>query len=485
MDPIPHMTPDQFRALGHRMVDWIAGYMERVESLPVMSGVKPGEVAAGLPAAAPEHGEDWDAIFGDLERVILPGLTHWQSPNFFGYFPCSASGPGILGELLSAGLNVNGMMWATSPAATELECRMLDWMARAMALPEKFLSTSPSGGGCIQGTASESTLIAMIAARERVGKASNLVAYASTQAHSSIVKAAMILGIARGPEDREHIRLIDVDDSFRLRPDALEAAVRDDLAAGRTPFYVCATVGTTSTTSVDPVDQIAAVLNRTGLAGRVWLHVDAAHAGPAMLCEEFRWMFRGVERADSLCINPHKWMLTNFDCDLFWTSDRAALVSALSITPEYLRNAATDSGAVTDYRDWQIPLGRRFRALKLWFVLRHYGLEGLRAYLREHVRLAALVEQWIAADPRFEIAAPRTLNLVCFRLRGRTGPDLAADARNQLLLERLNASGRVHLTHTVLNGRFTLRMAIGATHTQERHVAAAWDLIRRTAGALA
>jgi aromatic-L-amino-acid decarboxylase len=473
------MSPDQFRELGRRMVDWIADYMERVESLLVLSRATPGEVGAALPAAAPERGEPWDAIFGDLERIIVPGLTHWQSPNFFAYFPCNASGPGILGELLSAGLNVNGMMWATSPAATELETRMLDWMARAMALPEKFVSTSANGGGCIQGTASESTLIAMIAARARAGPGADLVAYASAHAHSSIVKAAMILGIARGPEDRERVRLIEVDGSYRTRPEALEGAIRADLEAGRTPFFVCATVGTTSTTSVDPLDEIGGVLARAGLAGRTWLHVDAAHAGPAMLCEEFRWMFRGVEHADSVCMNPHKWMLTNFDCDLFWTSDREALVSALSITPEYLRNAASESGAVIDYRDWQIPLGRRFRALKLWFVLRHYGLEGLRAHLREHVRLAAMLERWVAADARFELAAPRTLNLVCFRLRGEGA---GAEDANRRLMEALNASGRMYLTHTVLNGRTVLRVAIGASGTQERHVADAWGLIQRTAG---
>lgn len=500
---IPHMTPDQFRALGHRVVDFLASYMERVEDFPVLSPARPGDVAAALPPHAPEEGlPSWDPVFGDLERIILPGLTHWQSPNFFAFFPCNASGPAILGELLSAGLNVNGMLWATSPAATELETRVLDWLRELIGLPEEFLSTSAAGGGVIQGTASESTLIAMLAARHRAwhglpareaapqpeppvsaGSMSRkpiprLVAYASTQAHSSVIKAAMIAGIASSQDDREHIRLIDTDDTHAMRPEALAAAIREDIAAGRTPFYVCATVGTTSSTAVDPIDRIAEAIRGTGC----WLHVDAAHAGAACICPEHRWMLRGIEAADSICFNPHKWLLTNFDCDCFWTRDRRALVSALSITPEYLRNAASQAGAVIDYRDWQIPLGRRFRALKLWLVIRHYGAEGLRAYIREHVRIAGVFEGLVREDPRFEIAAPRTVNLVCFRLRG-------PDALNRALMDRLNATGRIYLTHTSLNTpagpRFTLRMAVGSTTTQERHIRAAWDLIRREADAVA
>jgi len=482
------MTPEQFRAAGHAMIDWIADYWARVESLPVLSRAAPGDLLAALPASPPERGEAWEAIIADVDRLIMPGITHWQSPNFFAFFPANASAPAVLGELLSAGLGVNGMLWATSPAATELETRMLDWMAELIGLPEPFRSTSPSGGGVIQGTASESALIAMLAARRRAlnrAPGAELVAYTSTQAHSSIVKAAMIAGLADSPQDRRRLRLIGVDGTFAMRPDLLAEAMREDAAAGRVPFYVCATVGTTSSTAVDPVGAIGPICRERG----AWLHVDAAHAGAACVCPEFRWLLDGVEHADSLCFNPHKWLLTNFDCDLFWTSDKASVVGALSITPEYLRNAASEAGA-TDYRDWQIPLGRRFRALKLWFVLRHYGAEGLRAHIRQHVRLAALFESLVREEggEHFEIPAPRTINLVCFRLRGE-GPE--ADERNRALLDRINATGEAYLTHTVLPpadggdgpGRYTLRMAIGGTMTRERHVRRAWEVIRREAAA--
>ncbi len=458
--------------------------MRRVETLPVAPRVAPGDVAAQLPPAAPERGLDqagWDAVFADLERIVLPGLLHWQSPHFYGFFPCDASGPAILGEMLAAGLGVNAMMWSTSPAATELETRVLDWMADLLALPEAFTSRAPNGGGAIQGTASESTLVAMVAARHRVG-AGTLVAYTSRQAHSSVTKAAIVTGIARGVDDRERLRLVDTDATHAMRPDALAAAIRADRAAGRRPFFVCATVGTTSSTAVDPLPAIADVMRETGMtADGGWLHVDAAHSGAACICPEFRWMLDGVAAADSLCFNPHKWLLTNFDCDCFWTRDRRALTAALSITPEYLRNPASDAGAVIDYRDWQVPLGRRFRALKLWLVLRHYGAEGLRAHVREHVRLAALFEGWVRADARFEVVAPRTVNLVCFRLRG-------DDARTLALRDRLNASGRLFLTHTMLPvdgvDRAVLRLAVGSTPTAERHVRAAWDVIQAEASSV-
>jgi aromatic-L-amino-acid decarboxylase len=481
------MSPDDFRALGHRMVDWIADYWKRAEEFPVLARVKPGETAAKLPAMPPQTGgpDSWDQIFDDLDRVVLPGLTHWQSPNFFGYFPANASGPAVLGELLSAGLGVQGMLWSTSPACTEIETRMLDWLAAMLALPEKFLSTSPAGGGVIQGTASEATLVAMLAARAR-SKGQDLVAYASNQAHSSVVKAAMIAGIAHGADDREHVRLIDVDQNFAIAPDALAAAVRDDLSRARTPFFVCATVGTTGTTAIDPIEKLADALRDAGFNG--WLHVDAAHAGAACICPEFRGILNGIQHADSFCFNPHKWLLTNFDCGCFWTSDRRSLTDALSVTPEYLRNAATDSGRVIDYRDWQIPLGRRFRALKLWFVIRHYGVEGLRAYIREHVRLAETFENLVKSDPRFELCAPRVLNLVCLRLRG-AGPE--SDTTNRRLMDRLNNSGKLFLTHTALPpgpwsnaGRLVLRMAIGAAQTQEKHVRDAWEEMVRQADLL-
>jgi aromatic-L-amino-acid decarboxylase len=485
-----HMSSEEFRRHGHALVDWIASYWERLAShdpaLPVLSRSKPGEVAAKLPGSAPEHGEAWEAIFADVERIVMPGITHWQAPGFFGFFPANASGPAVLGELLSAGLGVQGMLWTTSPAATELETRVLDWMARAIGLPGEFLSVSGTGGGVIQGTASEAVLVAMLAARKKKGpqgqratgphEGGRPVVYASTQAHSSVVKAAMIAGICDGPEDRVGMRLVPTDDALAMDVGALDRMIDGDVAGGRTPVMVCATVGTTSSTAVDPVRAIGEVCRRHG----VWLHVDAAYAGAAAVCEEFRWVVEGAELADSWSFNPHKWLLTNFDCGLFWTRDRASLLRAMSVTPEYLRNAASDAGAVIDYRDWQVPLGRRFRALKLWFVMRHYGLEGLRAHVREHVRLAALFEGWVRADERFEVVAERRLGLVCFRLRG-------DDGANKRLLEACNATGRVFFTHTVLpvpRGGYTLRLAVGGTMTAEEDVAAAWRIVRGVAEAI-
>lgn len=496
---VPHLSPEEFRKLGHRMVDWIADYQARLESFPVRSQVAPGGVASKLPAHPPEEGlageSGWEDIFKDLEDIILPGLTHWQSPSFFAYFPANASGPAVLGELLSAGLGVQGMLWSTSPAATELETRVLDWLAELTGLPDDFRSTSATGGSVIQGTASEATLVAMVAARERARRHgapadSEWVAYASTQAHSSVLKAAMLCGVAHGAEDTTHVRLIETDSRHALRVDVLERAIHEDLSAGRQPFFVCATVGSTSSGAVDPVRAVGEVLSRTGVsAAGGWLHVDAAWAGSAMVCPEHRGLLDGVEVVDSLAFNPHKWLLTNFDCNAFYMRDRKALLDALSVTPEYLRNAASASGAVVDYRDWQVPLGRRFRALKLWFVLRHYGARGLRAHIREHVRLGECFESWVSEDARFEVAVPRSLSLVCFRLKPLSGETpQATDARNRELLERVNASGQMFLSHTVLPAvegapaRYVLRMAIGASTTQERHVRAAWELLASSVG---
>jgi len=488
MDEPAHMTPAEFRALGHRMVDWIADYMGRVDELPVCSRVEPGWVLARLPEHPPERGmassgDSWDAVFADLESTIVPGLTHWQSGRFFGYFPCNATGPGVLGELLSAGLGVQGMLWQTSPACTELETRVLDWMAELIGLADRFRSTSPGGGGVIQGTASESTLVAMVAARGRVrrrlgNEPAELVAYTSTQAHSSVRKAAMIAGVGAGLDDDVHLRTIETDERLAMDPRALGEAIAEDLDFGRVPFYVCATVGTTSTTAIDPIGPIREAMSPADHL-RPWLHVDAALAGAACVCPEHRWMLEGVERADSICFNPHKWLLTNFDCDCFWTADREALTRALSVTPPFLRNAPSESGSVIDYRDWQIPLGRRFRSLKLWFVLRHYGAEGLQAHVRRGVGLAERFEAWVRGDDRFEIAAARPLNLVCFRL---SGDDGASDRRNLELLEAVNAGGRAFLTHTTIpvggRDRVVLRMAIGSVRTEEAHVREAWEQIR-------
>jgi aromatic-L-amino-acid decarboxylase len=467
-----HMSPEEFRRWGRAVVDWITGYQEHVEGFPVLSRAAPGEIRASLPARAPARPESFERILKDMEEKILPGITHWQSPNFFGFFPANASGPAILGELLCAGLGVQGMLWATSPACTELETLVLDWMAELTGLPPAFLS-SGSGGGVIQDSASSATLCAILAARERATRgASNrlgcdgrLTAYTSTQAHSSVEKGIRIAGIGS-----ESLRLVEVDDRFAMRPEELGRRIEEDRRAGRLPFFVCATVGTTSSGAVDPLPEIGALCREQGL----WLHVDGAMAGTAALCPEFRPMLQGLELADSYCFNPHKWMFTNFDCDCFYVARRKELIDALSILPEYLRNKASESGAVLDYRDWQVPLGRRFRALKLWFVIRCYGQEGLQHHVREHVALAQEFARWVGQSKELELAAPVPLNLVCFRHRG-------GEEATQKLLERLNGSGELYLTHTKLDGKLALRMSIGQTWTEARHVKAAWEKIRAAA----
>jgi len=361
------------------------------------------------------------------------------------------------------------MLWATSPACTELETHVLDWLVPMLGLPEKFLSSS-TGGGVIQDTASSSSLCALLAGRERAtnyrsntnGCDGKLVAYCSTQTHSSVEKAAKIAGLGSA-----NLRPIAVDNKFSMRADALGRQIVKDKAAGLVPCFVCATVGTTSSNAIDPVPEVVRICREHG----IWLHVDAAMSGTAALCPELRPIQAGVEHADSYCFNPHKWMFTNFDCDVFYVADRKALIHTLSVLPEYLRNQATESGAVIDYRDWHIPLGRRFRALKLWFVLRHYGIEGLQHHVREHVALAHEFAEWVQNDERFELAAPAPLNLVCFRLK-------AGDAATESLMERLNRSGDLYLTHTKLGDQFTLRMSIGGTNTRRKHVKQAWKRIQ-------
>ena len=470
-----HMDPEEFRKQGYEVVDWIADYYQRIESFPVMSQVKPGEIRASLPKEAPAQPESFECILRDIESIILPGITHWQSPNFFAYFPSNASGPAILGDLLSSGFGVQGMLWATSPACTELETHVLDWLAMALELPDNFCS-SRTGGGVIQDTASSSALCAVLAARERMtdfesnrtGTRQKLVAYTSSQAHSSIEKAIRIAGIGS-----DNLRLIEVDQCFAMRPDVLAAAVERDKANALIPFFVCGTVGTTSSNGMDPLNEIGKVCRDLNL----WFHVDAAMSGTAAICPEFRHYQRGIEYADSYCFNPHKWMFTNFDCDCFYVADRKVLIETLSVLPEYLRNKATDSGSVIDYRDWHVQLGRRFRALKLWFVLRYYGIEGLQFHIREHVRLAQEFTGWVKADERFELVVPPPLNLVCFRLNG-------TDEVNQNLMNALNRSGDLYLTHTRLNGRLVLRMSIGQTNTEQHHLEKAWKRIQGEASRL-
>jgi aromatic-L-amino-acid decarboxylase len=470
------MTPDEFRKYGHQTVEWIAEYYERLESFPVLSTVKPGEIRAALPADPPEQGDGFAAVLRDLDTILLPGITHWQHPSFFAYFPANASGPGILGDLLASGLGVQGMLWATSPAATELETHVLDWLAALLELPPRFRSDG-HGGGVIQHSASDAALVALLAAIHRItgGRsarsgigAERLTVYTSGQTHSSVEKACRVAGLGT-----DALRAIDLDPSTgSARPDHLHRLVESDRAAGYTPALVVASIGTTGIGAVDPVVELGQVARGCG----AWLHVDAAWAGVAAVCPELRWLNDGLDLVDSYCTNPHKWLLTNFDCDAMWVADRDDVVAALSILPEYLRNSATESGQVIDYRDWHVPLGRRFRALKLWAVIRWYGAEGLRAHIRRDVALAQDFASWIAADDRFELVGPHPLSLVTFRLR-------AGDQPTRELMERVNAAGRMYLTHTAVAGRLTLRMAIGSPQTEQRHVAAAWAELQQAADA--
>lgn len=458
------MTADQLRSHGHALIDWIADYLDQVEDFPVSSPAAPGWVTSQLPATPPEHPESFDDVMADVDRIIMPGVVHWQSPNFFGYFSSNNSGPSILGELLSAGLGVQGMLWATSPACTELETVVTDWMADLCGLPERFRSRT-EGGGVIEDSASSSTLVALIAARQRArqrGVALDaMTVYASDQAHSSVQKGARIAGLT---DDR--IRLVPTQSDFSLDAAALASLIDEDRSAGLTPVFVCATVGTTSSGAFDDVAAVADIAS----AHDMWLHVDGAWAGSAAVCPENRWFLAGLERADSYVFNPHKWLLTNFDCSLLYVADRSAVIDALSIVPEYLRNEASEEQAVFDYRDWQIPLGRRFRALKLWFVIRHFGAEGLRAHIRHHVEITAELANRIADDHRFELAAPPALGLICFRHR-------AGDNTTRALLNGINGTGRALLSHTVLDDRFVIRVAVGARLTEKRHVDQLWTMI--------
>jgi len=466
------MSPEEFRKNGKQMIDWIADYYENVEKYPVLSQVKPSQIIDQLPLIAPNESESMDQIMSDVNSIIMPGITHWQSPNFFAYFPANSSGPSILGDLLSSGLGVQGMLWATSPSCTELETRVLDWLADMLQLPDRFKSTS-SGGAVIQDTASSAALSAVLAAREKKtsfqtnesGCLGNLVAYVSSQTHSSVEKAVKIAGIGK-----DNLRVIGVDENLAMRADLLETAIEKDLQNGLIPFFVCATVGSTSTNAMDPLTEIGKISQKYQL----WMHIDAAMSGTAAICPECRYLLDGVELADSFSFNPHKWMFTNFDCNCFFVADRSVLIKTLSILPEYLKNQATESGAVFDYRDWHIQLGRRFRSLKLWFVIRHYGVNGLRFHIQEHIRIAQQFAEWIRSSEEFEMVAPAPLNLICFAHKN--GNDF-----NRKLLETINKEGEMYFTHTVIEGQFVLRMCIAQTHTQAEHVRQAWETIQKTA----
>lgn len=464
-----HLTPQEFRELGHRYVDWVAGYWERVGDLPVQPPVTPGQVFDALPDSPPGTGDDLGDVLVDLDELVVPALTHWQHPSFFAFFPANTSGPAVLADLVSSGLGVNGMNWATSPACTEVEQKMLDWFVELLGLPDHFRhGAAGAGGGVLQDSASSSTLVAMLAARHRVsagGDLSTLRLYTSDQAHSSVVKGARVAGLAG-----HQVRAVPTDDAFAMDAGALAAAVDADRDDGLTPFFCCATAGTTSSMAFDPVPDIAEICRQAGM----WCHVDAAMAGSAAVCEELRWVHEGAGAVDSWSFNPHKWLFTTFDCSCLWFADARPVVEALSITPAYLRNAQSESGAVVDFRDWQIPLGRRFRSLKPWLVMRHYGADGLARHVREHVRLARLLADRILDDQRFTFAAPPALNLVVFRC---TGPD--ADARTTELLEAVNASGEALLTPTMLDGAPAIRVCVGQTWTTEAHVDELWRLLDR------
>jgi aromatic-L-amino-acid decarboxylase len=468
------MTPAEFRRLGHEVVDFVADYREKVASLPVMSPVTPGSVRARLPASPPQTPEPFDAVLRDLEQILVPGLSHWQHPSFFGYFPSNGELASVLGDYLSTGLGVLGLSWQSSPALTELEEVVADWMRQAVGLSEAW-------SGVIQDTASTSTLVALVCARERASSYSlargglqdggpPLVAYVSAHSHSSVEKAALLAGFGRG-----HVRTVGTDASHAMRPEALEAAAREDLAAGLRPCAVVATTGTTTTTALDPVEAIAGVARAHGL----WLHVDAAMAGSAMILPECRWMWRGIEAADSLVLNAHKWLGAAFDCSLYYVRDADHLVRVMSTNPSYLRSGV--DAQVKNLRDWGIPLGRRFRALKLWCLLREQGVEGLQRRLRRDLENARWLEAQVKAAPGWRVLAPVPLQTLCLRHEPSGLDGEALDRHTLAWAERINRSGAAYLTPATLDGRWMVRASVGALTTEREHVQALWETIRREA----
>jgi aromatic-L-amino-acid/L-tryptophan decarboxylase len=461
-------SPEVFRKEAHKLVDWIADYYNEIEKYPVKAGIKPGSVFAQIPAAPPEAPEEMDVIFKDFKDIILPGITHWQNPSFFAYFPSNSSFPSLLGEFLSSALGAQCMKWETSPAATELEEAVMIWLRKMTDLPDSFT-------GVIQDTASTSTLAAIISARERAtgfavnndGMTSVMRVYCSSEAHSSVEKAVKIAGIGKN-----NLVKIATDEQFRMNPADLEKAITCDLKNGLLPVCVVAAIGTTGCTAVDPLQEIAEICSKH----RIWLHVDAAFAGSALLLPEYRWIIKGVEKADSLVFNPHKWLFTHFDCSAYFVKDVETLIDTFKLIPEYLKTQIPEH--VNDYSNWGIQLGRRFRALKLWFVIRSFGIKGLQERLREQLAIALELKSWIEQSPDFEILAPVHFNLVCFRFHpaGKDGPD-ELDRLNEKLILEVNKTGRMYITHTKLNGMYSLRMVTAQTNVQLHHVKNAWDLI--------
>ena len=462
-----------FRDHAHRMVDWMADYLEKVEQFPVKSTVAPGAIYDQIGTGIPETGESLETIFADFRQHLLPGVTHWQHPNFHAYFPANSSVPSLLAEMLTATLGVQGMKWETSPASTELEHRVLEWLRDAKGMSTQWT-------GVLQDTASTATLAALLSARERATNFAinqngfagqpHFRVYCSSETHSSIEKDAKIAGIGSA-----NVVKIEVDDRLAMRPDRLRAAIAADRAAGYVPLCVVATIGTTGTVAIDPLEPLAEIAR----SERIWLHVDAAYAGTACLLPEYQYFLKGIEDADSYVFNPHKWLFTNFDCTAYYVKDVDTLVRTFAILPEYLKTP-TD-GRVANHCDWGIPLGRRFRSLKLWFVLRHFGLTGLHEKIRHHINLAAMVARWIEDDSNLALLAPRSINVVVFGIVDNKRSDREVDIMNERLLHRLNDSGRVYLTHTRVRGRYALRMVIGQTYVTEQHVTAAWSIIQATA----
>lgn len=463
------MEPEEFRRHGHAIVDWLADYLRDIEQYRITPDVVPGALRRALPEAAPEAGESFDAILTDFRQQIVPGMTHWGHPGWFAYFPSNSSPPSILGELLAAGLGAQCMSWVTSPAATELEQVVMEWYRRLVGLPEGFT-------GVIQDTASSATLVAFLTARQRAGgDLARCTAYWSAEAHSSVAKAARMAGI---PE--AHWRIVGVDGDFAMRPDALAALMVADVASGLTPLMVVATMGTTSSTACDPLRPIGELAHAHG----AWYHVDAAYGGSAAILPEVRPLLDGVELADSMVTNPHKWLMTNFDCSCYFVRDVPALLETFSTAPPYLRTR--HDADVVNYRDWGIPLGRRFRALKLWFVLRNYGAEALRTMIREHIALGNQLAAWVDATPEWERLAPTPLGLVVVRHvpPALVGNEVAIAAHNAAIVARINASGTAQVTQTTLGGKYAIRVAIGAFRTEERHVRGVWQLLQASAAAV-
>lgn len=460
-----HEYVEEFRRAGHQAVDWIAGYLENARQYPVLPQIRPGYLMDMLPKSAPDKGESFDAILQDFERKILPAVTHWNHPRFMAYFACSGSTPAILGDMLAAALNTNGIHWLTSPAVAELEHVALGWLRQWLGLPDEFF-------GVIYDTASVSTLHAIAAAREMAdpdsrenGPRHNLILYTSEQAHSSVEKGAIALGIGH-----KNVRKVAVDSEFRMRPDALRDMIVTDYGAGRRPFCVVATVGTTSTTSVDPVEPIARIAEQYNL----WLHVDAAYAGAAAILPEHNHILKGADRAHSLLTNPHKWLFTPSDLSAFYTRRPDILHRAFTLVPEYLRTKSQEDPRSIDLMNYGVPMGRRFRALKFWFMLRYFGREGIERLLRAHIAWAQEFARWVDADARFERVAPTPFSVVCFRAKG-------SDDENRALLERVNATGMLFISHTELHGQYVLRLAIGNLATTFEDVQAAWEIIRSCA----